>query len=276
LIFVTRIPRPPLANLVEMLAYNEGYCPSYAKEVILPDGGIDLIIDLTPRPKNIYDNDRLHAVQTCYDGWISGMRNERITIDSGKNLSPRMVVIRFRPGGARPFFKFPMNELANIVVDLEQVWGRPFRDLRDQLGETTSPMEVLEKLERALIDWAGNNLEPHHCMDHAATMIAKMKKPLTMKQLTRHIGYSHKHFIKLFETHIGVSPKRYSRIMRFQAMVRELEMGVPPSWSQFAQTFGFYDQAHFNNEFRAFAGMTPTRYLQSRGEYMNYLPANEG
>lgn len=276
MIFVTRIPKPPLANLVEILAYNQGYCPAYGKEVILPDGGIDLIIDLTSLPKNIYDNDRLHTVQTCYRGWISGMRDRRITIDSGKNLDPCMVIIRFRPGGARPFFKFPLHELANVVVDLEQVWGQRFYDLRDRLGEAGSPLEVLERLERVLLEWAGDTLEPHHCMDHAANMIARMRQPLTMKQLTRHIGYSHKHFIKLFENHIGMPPKRFARVMRFQGMIRELERGVPVSWSQFAQSYGFYDQAHFINEFRAFAGMTPTRYFQSRGEYMNYLPVFEG
>ena len=276
MIFLTRVPMPPLCGLVEIIAYNQGYCPDYAKEVILPDGGIDLIIDLTDKPKKVYDNDRLTEKQSCRDGWISGMRNQRITIDSGKDQDPCMIVIRFKPGGAHPFFKFPLSTLADSVVDLEEVWGGRFQSLRQELGDQETPMDVLDRLEAVLLEWAKGHWEPDPCMAHAAKMLMDLRTPPTMKQLTDHIGYSQKHFIKLFETHIGLSPKRFSRIMRFQHIVRDLELGPPPSWSQFAQSFGFYDQAHFNNEFRAYAGITPTRYLQLKGEFLNYIPAQQG
>lgn len=276
MISLVRMPNPPLNALVQTLVYNSNYNPAYGKEILLPDGGIDLIIDLTEKPKHVYDNQVFTKKQTCRDGWISGVRNHRIVIDSGKNLDPCLVVIRFQPGGARPFFKFPLVALRDEVVDLDVLWGQRFKFLREELGSLPTPEAVLQRLERILLDWAGNQLEPDHCMHHAATMLARMKKPLTVKQLTQHIGYSQKHFIKLFEKHIGLSPKRFSRIMRFQHVVRDLERGEPKSWSQFAQTYGFYDQAHFINEFKAYAGMTPTRYLQAKGEYLNYLPLFDG
>lgn len=276
MISLVRVPDPPLNGLIEIMVFNQGYSPAYAKEVILPDGGIDLIIDLTELPKHVYDNDKLTTKQTCRRGWISGMRNQRITIDSGKDLDPCMVVIRFRPGGALPFFGFPIKELMDHVVDLNQIWGSRFEELRDQLGDLRDPHQVLDRLQTILLSWAGNKLLPDHCMEHAATMLAAMKKPLTMKELTKHIGYSQKHFIKLFEKHIGLSPKRFSRIMRFQHVIRDLEFGIPESWSQFSQTYGFYDQAHFINEFKAFAGITPTHYLRVKGEFLNYLPVSEG
>lgn len=70
-------------------------------------------------------------------------------------------------------------------------------------------------------------------------------------------------------------PKMFARVLRFQRMVHGLHRGTPNSWADFASQFGFYDQAHFINEFKAFSGFTPKKYLQHCGSYINYLPVFE-
>jgi transcriptional regulator GlxA family with amidase domain len=68
-----------------------------------------------------------------------------------------------------------------------------------------------------------------------------------------------------------MTPKRYCRVRRFQAALRFLGGQANVDWAQVALACGYFDQAHFNRDFRAFAGVNPTTYLIERGEHQNHL-----
>ncbi|MBK9014034.1 MAG: hypothetical protein IPM82_08060 [Saprospiraceae bacterium] len=87
-------PPPPLSQYVELLTWYADYQPDYAHERLLPQGVVELIIDLTDPPKFIYDNDSLAVTQTCRKAWIAGLRHEYITISAVPGSS--MLVVRFR------------------------------------------------------------------------------------------------------------------------------------------------------------------------------------
>jgi methylphosphotriester-DNA--protein-cysteine methyltransferase len=78
--------------------------------------------------------------------------------------------------------------------------------------------------------------------------------------------------ISLFEKHVGIRPKYFSSLMQFQHVLRALESEQQFSWTQLAHDSGYFDQAHFINEFKRFSGLTPVTYLGEKGEYLNYIP----
>ena len=82
---------------------------------------------------------------------------------------------------------------------------------------------------------------------------------------------SAKRFIERFKAQVGVSPKRYCRIRRFQQAVARAHRGRPVDWAQVALDCGYYDQSHFIHEFRAFSGLTPTAYQASRTPFQNHV-----
>ena len=98
----TYIPRFPLNQFVDYFFFYEGYNPSHSFDRFLPDGNVELIIDLHDTPKYIYDNDTLRQIQTCHNIWASGVRTEPISIDSGREAA--MIVVYFKKGLAYPFF----------------------------------------------------------------------------------------------------------------------------------------------------------------------------
>ncbi|HEU0297642.1 MAG TPA: AraC family transcriptional regulator, partial [Anaerolineales bacterium] len=69
-----------------------------------------------------------------------------------------------------------------------------------------------------------------------------------------------------------VAPKQYLKIMRFQKAILEIEKGTTMHWSEIALQNGFYDQAHFIHEFRAFSGFTPGEYIKRKSSLLNYIP----
>ncbi len=97
-------------------------------------------------------------------------------------------------------------------------------------------------------------------------------QPAGLHQLSDAIGYSQKHFIHLFRQQVGVSPKQYLKIMRFQKAICAIEKNKFIPWSQIAVESGYYDQAHFIQDFKYFSGFTPGEYIKRKTTTLNYIP----
>ena len=85
-----------------------------------------------------------------------------------------------------------------------------------------------------------------------------------MDALTRDLSVSPRKLERHFLSHVGMSPKLFSRLVRFDRAVRDLSKRGDRSWTDFALAHGYSDQAHFINEFREFSGVTPTEFESER------------
>lgn len=273
MILQVHIPAPPLGDYVSALIYFDGFDPIHRLDRFLPDGNTELIFNLSESPQYIYDNETLREVQTCHRAWVSGVRTRPITIPSGKGS--KMLIVAFRKGKAHPFYPLPMSELTDSVVEAELVLGRAVLDLREQLLASPPVDHVFSLVERFLLQRTGGALSldtSARCMEFALQSLQHRPDRFGLRQLSEQIGYSQKHFIRLFRQQVGTAPKQYMKIMRFQRAVIELEKQPLAQWSEIAVRNGFYDQAHFIHEFRNFSGFTPGEYLNRKADTRNYIP----
>ena len=274
---ILRIHKPafPLNEFVENLVYYQGLSAPHNLDRFLPDGNTEIILDLTEKPQYIYDNETLQEIQICRYAWVSGVRTKPITIPSGKGS--RMLIVAFRKGRAFPFYQFPVRELTDTVVEADLVFGRKFHELREQLLAARSPEQMFPLVESFLLQQAGPKLHgdtPTRCIEYAVSSIVHKPTAQRLYELSREIGYSQKHFIDLFKQQVGVSPKQYLRIMRFQKAIGAIENNESIQWSHFALESGYYDQAHFVHDFKCFSGFTPNEYLKRRSATLNYVPVD--
>jgi AraC-like DNA-binding protein len=273
MIFKTYLPVYPLNDFVDNFFYYEGFNPEHNVDRFLPDGNTEIVIDLTENPKYIYDNETLKEIQACHNVWVSGVRTEYITIPSGKES--RMLVITFKKGRAYPFYPLPVNELTDYVVDADLIFGNTIIQLREKLLSADSIDQMFLLVQDFLLQVADQSListVPSKCIDFAISSIVKNPGIVQLNDLLNRIGYSQKHFIDLFKKHVGVSPKTYIRIIRFQQAIMEIERKTINNWSHIALESGFYDQAHFINDFKIFSGFTPNEYLTMKTDQLNYVP----
>ena len=84
-------------------------------EKFLPDGSIDLLIDLSETPKKLFVDEKGTSYTTFKKSWISGMKTDYILIDASVS---HMIGVHFKPGGCYPFVDFPVAELNNITIEL--------------------------------------------------------------------------------------------------------------------------------------------------------------
>jgi transcriptional regulator GlxA family with amidase domain len=93
----------------------------------------------------------------------------------------------------------------------------------------------------------------------------------TVMDVSRDIGWSRRWFSQTFSEQIGMPPKRYCRLMRFRKVVEQVAMKQPVDWASVALECGFCDQSHLVNEFRAFSGLSPERYLVAGHPFPNHV-----
>ena len=273
MIFQAHIPISPLDKYIECIFYYEGLSPAHLMDRFLPDGNTELIFDLTENMQYIYDNETLAEIQACQRTWLSGVRTQPITIPSGRGS--KMLIVAFKKGKAYPFYPLPMNEITNLVLGAELIFGKDILDFRERLLAAPSIDRMFLLVETFLIRQAGDSLVSDivsNCVEYALASIINRPTRLSLQQLSDQIGYSQKHFISLFKKQVGVPPSQYMKIMRFQKTILEIENADPIDWSQIALRNGFYDQAHFIHDFRNFSGYTPSKYLTTKTGLLNYVP----
>lgn len=263
-------PSAPLCNYVNTFTYYAGLNLGHAIERLLPDGTANLIIELDNIPKYTFDNESLEKKEKYSRAWMSGMQQEYISIGSPPGSS--MFVIQFQPGGVYPFLSFPVEELNNLVVDAELIFGEDIIRLRDQLLEAFIPEEKFFRAEQWLMDHLSEVSFPEQVMNFAIQKICQDPTLDSIELISQRTGYSQKQFIQLFKRYVGLSPKYFQRVQRFNKVLQEVERRKEINWSALSHDCGFYDQAHFIREFRKFSGFNPTDFLHEKGEYIHYVP----
>lgn len=268
----THIPRFPLDRFIQVFIYFEGIQHAHNVDRLLPSGDTEILIDFHDTPQYIYDNDTLKEIQACNHVWAAGVRTEPITIPAG--TMAEMMVISFRKGMSYPFYPFPVNEVADHVLDADLIWGEEFGLLREQMLETKDIDRRFALMEKFLLDKFASRLVVDECVAFAVNEMSRNPGRLNMARMNAKIGYSQKHFISMFKRRVGLAPKAYLKIMRFQKAIGAIEdapvTGI--DWSAVAYDCGFYDQSHFINDFKIFSGFTPEDYLSRKSDYLNYVP----
>lgn len=267
--FEIHIPRFPLNQFVESFIYYRDYYPVHTIDRFLPDGNVNIVIDLTDQSQYIYDNETLKEIQTCRHVWFSGMRNHFITIPSGKNNE--MFIINFHKGRSYPFVQMPLHELTDSVVDGDLVLTNEIMDLREMILASTLTVQKFIIAENYLVKKFRNKLIVNPFIEFAVNRITSCPSQMSIEQISNKVGYSQKHLIKLFKDKVGLTPKGFLKIIRFQKAIEEIAIAKEINWAGIAYESGYYDQAHFINDFKVFSGFTPKEYLNKQSEYINYI-----
>ena len=278
--FALHCPGPPLDRHVELLTFYAGFDPQHDREKLIPDGAIQIIVDLTDRPKKLYAGETSPLAVDFSRSWISGMQQRWIVIEAQRAAS--MMVIRFRPGGAFAFVRQDATAFTNSVHALDSVINGRAGSLRDRILEAPTIALKFAAVERWLIEQCRGELVLNPAAVHLAAQLDRPGRRVA--DAAESTGLSDRQLRNVFDRWIGVSPKSYARIARFRRVLAasgavelaDPEMNAealpPPDWAQLAAITGYSDQSHLSHDFVAFAGMTPGAYAAAYRGLSNYLP----
>jgi AraC-like DNA-binding protein len=269
-------PGPPLSGFVECFWHCEGPPPGHPAERILPQLAPQLLINLGDDTISAYEDDPARR-RVVRGPAVGGVHVEPFVIATAQQATTMGVA--FLPGRAGPLLGVPLGELQGRHEPLEALWGpREASRLRDRLHEAGTPGARFALLERALL---GRLLRhdrpagPSPAVALALEELGRVPRGRPIAELADRAVVSHRHLIRLFRDEVGLAPKQFARLRRFQAVLARVGRGRPVDWAAVALACGYADQSHLIRDFRAFAGLGPTAYHALRGDEPNHVPMPE-
>jgi AraC-like DNA-binding protein len=225
------------------------------REHVIPTGRMHLVIRLSDDPLRLFDDEYDGQGRIVSQMVVGGARSRFYVRDVSKPLCSVGAVLR--PGAAEALFRVHADELSGSHTALEDLWGAGARSLRDELAEPSSPEQRLDAFERMLLARLPlvGGLHPA-----VARALQQFQATAAVRDVVEQSGYSHRCFIAMFSRAVGLTPKMYCRVRRFQHVLRRARTGGFDSLTDLAIAGGYSDQPHFNREFREFTGITPTEY----------------
>lgn len=261
--WATRPVPPELQPYVRNYSLYAEHTPQPLLRRELPGAQVVVIFEWGPALK-VYESGSYTRYAHFGQGFVAGL-DETFTLTEHGGRQQGLQ-LNLTPRGAHLFFGVPLTALRGCTLPLPVLLPPALRSLPAQLENLRhEPARCLDLLEAVLrqrcceggvsaVSWACQQLE-------------RTAGAYPIEQLVAELGYSHKHVLRLFQEQVGLSPKRYGRLLRFESLV-ELSRAPRVDWTQLALRLGFADQAHLSREVRAFAGVTPVQLRAERlGEH---------
>ncbi|HEX2037571.1 MAG TPA: helix-turn-helix domain-containing protein [Chloroflexota bacterium] len=248
-------------------ASPEGAPPEGALERLLPAARIHLMVNLYEDEFRTYGGPDGSSVRRTRGAVLEGPHAQPRVIDTRAQRC--LVTVSFKPGGAAPFFRAPLSEVRDQLIDLEHLWGGDATDLRERLLEAPTPAARVDLLEAALLDHLSGPQQPDPAMRYAA---AALGRGVAVSQVRSRLGLLPKTFVRRFRAHTGLAPKRFARVRRLQRLLRSIGDPSAADWAALAAQHGYADQSHLIYDFRALTGLTPTAYRPRSAAARNHVP----
>ena len=225
-------------------------------ERIIPTGMPELALYFTPRPNVLNEKKRLSDNVILY-----GPNNDFYDLELTGSLS--VFVIVFQPHGLMRFLKFPLHEICNRNVPLKHLIGQAGQDLEERMGEAATFHQRVSIVEGYL--W--NLLRPgvfdfeFQRISHIVALIKQTHGNISIGQMASEACLCRRQFERIFAEHVGISPKQYLKIIRFQYAIFQKQKNVNLDMIELAYKSGYFDQPHFINDFKSLCGLTPNQYF---------------
>lgn len=182
--------------------------------------------------------------------------------------------IRFRPAGLRAFTKMPMAELKDQAVEARDVFGTIPEHLNEAIFHTSDQQIIRETIDRFLFQ----NLLPRQARREISSQMVRriycQRGQFHAPEWAKHFGVSERQAERLFQQYVGLAPKTFARVVRFNHAVLDYRDHKPKNLTELAYANGYFDQMHFVKEVKAFTQNTPRRYLQYSAETWSQLLLN--
>ncbi|MBK5255325.1 MAG: helix-turn-helix transcriptional regulator [Vicinamibacteria bacterium] len=249
--FLRLAPSKELAENVGNFWFMRGPGPDAMPEGhrILPDGCMEFVFQLG----DPFRERRLDG------GWrtqshllLVGQMERRVDVQPSGRIET--VGVHFHPAGLAAFVAGDLSRFRGHITPLEPAIGEDLGPLVRRLKSAKTPEKMAAILEAFL---GRRQLPGDPAMSRAAFQLSDPSSPIDVDAVARRFSLSERQFRRRFEAAVGLGPKRFSRLVRFQRVFEERQERDGAVWSDVALECGYYDQAHFNRDFRAFTGVKP-------------------
>jgi AraC-like DNA-binding protein len=262
-------PATPLQPYVDSLWYSERCALPHTRERSLPTGCADIVVPLLQDHLIRYDCEQDTDARRLRGAVVQGPC-DRFGVRGTEGPSA-VIGVHFTPGGAAAFFGGALPGLRNRTELLEDLWGSAACELRERLQAARPPQRALQLLHGFLLQRLNAAAPPDPLAAFAIEAFRRDPARARVQPVQRDSGCTPAQFIRRFEQAVGLTPKRYARVLRFGELLPSLLRCGPRDWAQIAAGAGYFDQSHLIREFRQLAGIAPGAYAPVQADQPTHV-----
>ncbi|HEV8630010.1 MAG TPA: helix-turn-helix domain-containing protein [Thermoanaerobaculia bacterium] len=191
------------------------------------------------------------------NGVVTGRFTRRL---EGKG---RILGVKFRPGGFRPFLGGPVSTLTDRTVPVGEVFGSAGATLEEHVlaqADDGAAFELVQSFLRGRQPVADETVE---LVGRITDRVASDREITRVEHLVRELGIGTRKLQRLFDDYVGVSPKWVIQRYRLHEAAERIALGTAIDWAALALDLGYADQAHFIRDFRRLVGRSPASYAKA-------------
>ncbi len=257
--YTIAIPVYPVNMIVDHFVFMKGNGMQFP-ERLLPNNKTEMFFNLGDRVPGKSNWDA--STPEIVDNIISGVRHTFFEFYPPKNFT--MAGLRFKLFGFSQLFKQPAYHFTDNNFSANDVLGKEIEFIHERLYEARDARSVFIILN----DWickrlSDCSLEEILKWNKLGKILHNQNVPVS-QQIKRHMGYSHKHSIRLIKHYSGLSPKEIKNIYRFDKVHKKISNIKPDSWAGLAYDHNYADQSHLIRDFKRFSGYTPGEFLKMK------------
>lgn len=259
--------KQPLSDYIQSMwaLESENDEDVYPRSIIMPDGIVELIFHYEAPFSTHQGNHSFIQPQN----FAISMMKEFVEIESAGKTG--FISVRFYPWGAYHFFDVPIQNFVDQTIDAVKLWGSDPDEIIRELRQGKSMEERFRCVELFLLEKLKHYQKRDPRIDGVLKFIRQTKGELSIAEIGAETGFSKKQLERKFLATVGILPKGFSRITRFLNICQNLEEQKGKTLTQLSHECGFYDQAHFIKDFKAFSGFTPKEFFEKENVYFSEI-----
>lgn len=261
MVSVRSLPIPYfLTGIAHRYLVFEGKTPEDAPfvQTIIPTLTAFITFNLNGTPQKFYTKDHAYVLRDCV---ISGLQTSPFDGHLGGNI--KLVALQLTPPALSRLFNTPVHLLTNVNTRLVDLIGYPAKALCDRLLNTNHIDEATALIEdflfNRLLDFPATVTQQK--IYYAQEKISRARGVISIREMSDEMDISERSLERIFMNHVGVTPKLYTRMQKFSEVIWNFNNNRELS-GDLVYKLGYYDQAHFINDFKRFAGKSPQAYFK--------------
>nr|WP_068886758.1 helix-turn-helix domain-containing protein [Pedobacter panaciterrae] len=259
----TRIdPDPQLDHIIECYWMMQDDNPEPRMEKIIPDGFTELIFNYGSPYKAKTNGEWQLQTQNLLAGQISSFFFLENTGPTGS------FAIKLKPAALTQLFNLNMDQYLDKIVDLDTFPNPELAAMKEKLLPFKNEHDLKRVLDSYFIKLSKDIIA--NPLKDALDLIFSSNGTATVAEMLSTAKLSERQLERLFKKYIGLSPKYYSRIIRFN-YIFQLIKSKNSSWTEIVYQSGYYDQSHFIRNFKAFTGEDPASYFFEEKNMANFF-----
>jgi AraC-like DNA-binding protein len=220
-------------------------------QTIFPDGRMEMVFQLGDSFSEIGTGGTATRQPARL---LVGQMRRHVTVASGERV--RSFGIRFHPGGAYPLFRFSQGDVEDRISALDDIHPVLSRQLARAMESGSEPLQAVERILMKFLA----TFEEAPAVSAALDKIVGSGGQATVRTMAADAGVSRRHLERIFRERVGMGPKTFARVVRFQRVLNS----PAKNWAAVAADAGYFDQAHLARDFQQFTGETPSAWARRR------------